>query len=181
MPGQGNLLGLNIGADEKAAATVSGGVLQPAQDGLGIDYNGDGRGIGFNPPSLLGLLSVPPYFHNGAAESVAGMLNHVPHRMVNGFDPFNPTRLVELTAFLESIDAKSDPFVFLDIRKDGNDAVLSTGSIPGAQYIFSAKTVLSAPGWTPLGSVTGTGRRIEFRVPIVAEIPNNFFRVTESP
>ncbi|MFN0128529.1 MAG: beta-propeller fold lactonase family protein [Verrucomicrobiales bacterium] len=181
VPGQGNLLGLNIGADEKAAPAVSGGVLQPAQDGLGIDYNGDGKGVGFNPPSLQGVLNLPPYFHNGAAESVAGMLNHIRHRMVDGFDPFNPTRVVELTAFLESLGPDSDPFLSLDIRRDGGDAVLSTGSIAGAQYTFSAKTILNAPGWTPLGTVTGTGRRIEFRVPIAPEVPDNFIRVTESP
>src|SRR6185369_5007729 len=71
VPGQGNLLGNNIGADEKAAATVVSGTLQAAQDALGIDYNDDGKGIGYNVPSLLGLYQVPPYLHNGAAESLA--------------------------------------------------------------------------------------------------------------
>jgi YVTN family beta-propeller protein len=181
VPGQGNLLGLNIGAEEKAAAVFLAGVLQPAQDGLGIDFNNDNRGRGYNPPSLLGLLNTPPYFHNGAAESVAGMLKHVRHRMINGEDPFDATRLSELTAFLESIDARSDPFLALDIQKDGADTVLSTGSIPRALYTFYGKTDLTAPMWTPLGSVAGTGRRIQLRVPMVPERPAYFFRLVESP
>ena len=59
VPGQGNPLGNNIGADEKAAPTVVSGVQQPAQDALGIDYNSDAKGVGFNVPSLLGL-PLPP-------------------------------------------------------------------------------------------------------------------------
>src|SRR5439155_12754999 len=55
VPGQGNPLGNNIGADEKAAPGVANGTLQAAQDALGIDYNSDGKGTGFNVPSLLGL------------------------------------------------------------------------------------------------------------------------------
>src|SRR5204862_5675560 len=68
VPGQGNPLGDNVGADEKAAPAVVNGVLQAAQDGLGFDYNGDGKGTGFNVPSLFGIRAVPPYMHNGAAE-----------------------------------------------------------------------------------------------------------------
>ena len=36
---------------------------------LGRDYNADGKGIGFNVPSLQGIYNVPPFMHNGAAES----------------------------------------------------------------------------------------------------------------
>src|SRR5436309_10138093 len=61
VPGQGNDVGNNIGADEKAAPAVVNGVQQAAQDALGIDYNSDGRGIGFNVPSLLGLYGLPPF------------------------------------------------------------------------------------------------------------------------
>jgi hypothetical protein len=35
-------------------------VAQPAQDALGIDYNGDGRRIGYKVPSLLGIFGLPP-------------------------------------------------------------------------------------------------------------------------
>ena len=66
-----------MGAAEKAAPAVANGVLQPAQDALGRDYNADGAGIGFNVPSLLGLHAVPPYLHNGAAESLAAVVADV--------------------------------------------------------------------------------------------------------
>ncbi|HTD85734.1 MAG TPA: hypothetical protein VK850_04090, partial [Candidatus Binatia bacterium] len=84
VPGQGNPLGDNVGADEKAAPAVVNGVLQAAQDGLGFDYNGDGKGTGFNVPSLFGIRAVPPYMHNGAAESLALVLADVRHRTANG-------------------------------------------------------------------------------------------------
>ena len=57
---------------------------QAAQYALGIDYNSDGRGIGFNVPSLLGLYAVPPFMHNGAAESLAAVVSDVKHRTDNG-------------------------------------------------------------------------------------------------
>jgi hypothetical protein len=39
---------------EKASRAIVGGVLQAAQpDGLGKDFNQDGKGDGFGPPSLL--------------------------------------------------------------------------------------------------------------------------------
>src|SRR5207249_1526024 len=41
VPGQGNPLGNNIGADEKAAPTVVTNTFVPGQDALGIDYNAD--------------------------------------------------------------------------------------------------------------------------------------------
>ena len=44
---------------------------QPPPDALGTDYNGDGKGIGYNVPSLLGIDAVPPYYHNGACETLA--------------------------------------------------------------------------------------------------------------
>ena len=50
--GGGNDIGADVGAVEKAAATLAGGVAQPQQDALGRDYNGDGKGNGYNVPSL---------------------------------------------------------------------------------------------------------------------------------
>jgi YVTN family beta-propeller protein len=119
VPGQGNPLGNNIGADEKAAPAVATGMLQPAQDALGIDYNNDGRGIGFNVPSLLGLHAVPPFMHNGAAESLAAVVSDVKHRTANGSisdqlaDPAHQALVVK---FLESIDVTTAPFVPLSIQ-----------------------------------------------------------------
>ena len=52
-------LGNNIGAMEKSAAVVVAGALAPQQDGLGIDYNGDGAGNGFGVSSLLGIHAAP--------------------------------------------------------------------------------------------------------------------------
>ena len=54
-----NPLGANIGAIEKASQALNAaGVAGAAPDALGQDYNGDGRGIGFNVPSLLGIDAV---------------------------------------------------------------------------------------------------------------------------
>ncbi|HEY2951980.1 MAG TPA: beta-propeller fold lactonase family protein, partial [Verrucomicrobiae bacterium] len=110
--GQGNLLPPNIGADEKAAPAVVGGVLQSAQDALGIDYNSDGKGVGFNVPSLLGIHALPPYMHNGAAESLAAVVADVKHRTDNGRLPdrlSNPLDEAKVVLFLETIDAAAAP------------------------------------------------------------------------
>lgn len=180
---EGNPLGLNIGAVEKAAPIVSGGVLQPAQDALGFDYNNDGRGTGFNPPSLLGAFASPPYGHNGAAESLSGMMAHIKHRTINGAipDPFNPQYVAEIVAFLESIDSASlfDSFPALDIQRSGNQAVLSFDTIFGAHYNISSRTHLSPGAWSPRQVLTGTGGRMTSLVPI--DKSREYFRVVETP
>src|SRR5439155_14084402 len=112
VPGQGNALGNNIGADEKAAPTVVSGALVAAQDALGRDYNSDGKGIGFNVPSLLGSLALPPYYHNGAAESLAAVVADVKHRTDNGrlADTLvNVSDQAKVVSFLESIDTTTAP------------------------------------------------------------------------
>src|SRR5204862_5721549 len=81
--GKGNPLGHNIGAEELAGAELSGPVAQTRKDALGRDYNGDGKGNGYNVPSLLGINAVPPYYHNGACESLACVLHDVRHRTGN--------------------------------------------------------------------------------------------------
>ncbi|MBI2929822.1 MAG: CHRD domain-containing protein [Verrucomicrobia bacterium] len=112
VPGQGNLFGSNIGADEKAPPTVSSGALVPGQDALGIDYNSDGKGIGFNVPSLLGAFATPPYYHNGAVESLLEVVQNVNHRTAGGrladllSDPLDQTKVF---AFIDSIDATTPP------------------------------------------------------------------------
>src|SRR5262249_51038765 len=109
---QGNPLGNNIGADEKAAPTVVTNTLQPAQDALGFDYNSDGRGIGFNVPSLLGIHALPPFLHNGAAESLAAVLADVRHRTDNvriAARLSNAADRAKLALFLETIDADTAP------------------------------------------------------------------------
>jgi len=96
--GQGNLIGNNVGAVEKG----TGGV-----DGLGRDYNGDGKGVGFNVPSLLGIFHLPPYYHNGSCESLACVLSNQRHRTGNNQFPdvlSSTANQLKVIAFLETID-----------------------------------------------------------------------------
>jgi YVTN family beta-propeller protein len=109
--GAGNLLGNNIGGIEKASPALNAtGVAGPAPDALGIDYNGDGRGIGYNVPSLLGLNVLPPYYHNGACETLACVVNNVKHRTQNGkvADRLsNDRERRAVVDYLRSIDSKT--------------------------------------------------------------------------
>ncbi len=112
VPNGGNPIGRNIGGAEKATATLLNGVAQPQQDALGIDYNADGRGNGFNTPSLLGLNVMPPFYHNGACETFACVLSNARHRTANNTRPdvlANPSDQAAVVAFLESIDVKTPP------------------------------------------------------------------------
>lgn len=103
-----------IGAIEKATRAVVAGALQATPpDALGKDFNQDGHGNGFSPPSLLGIYALPPYYHNGACETLACVVADVDHRTGgHKFDDVlnSPQRQAQLVKFLESIDAKSKPF-----------------------------------------------------------------------
>ena len=182
VPGQGNPLGNNIGGDEVAAPAVANGTLQPAQDALGRDYNGDGRGIGFNVPSLLGLNNLPPYMHNGAAESLAAVLEDVRHRTDNGRLPdtlTNPEDRATLVKFLESIDFHAVPFATLRAERVGNQLMLSFDSVAGVAYAIEARSTLTA-SWEILGStITGTGQRVQ--VPVDLGSPIQLIRLVEAP
>ena len=112
VPGKGNGIGNNIGADEKAAAALVAGVSQARKDALGRDYNNDGNGVGYNVQSLLGVHMVQPYMHNGACESLACVVGDVNHRTGNGQFPDllnTADKRKEVTTFLESIDAQTIP------------------------------------------------------------------------
>ena len=177
VPGQGNLLGNNIGADEKAAAAVANGTLQAAQDALGIDYNSDGKGIGFNVPSLLGLYGEPPYMHNGAAESLAGVIADVKHRTDNGRLPdylTNPSDRALVVKFLESIDVHSIPFSQLSLVRSNAFVILSFDSVNGVQYSLETRTSLTGPV-TVVPGATGTGGRVDIPLPI--DTTSKFFRL----
>jgi YVTN family beta-propeller protein len=182
VPGQGNDLGNNVGADEKAAAAVASGALQPAQDGLGIDYNSDGRGIGFNVPSLLGLHAAPPFIHNGAAESLAQVVADVKHRTDNGASAdllANPADQARVVKFLESIDVITVPFVPLAVRRQGNQVFVAFDSIAGVPYVIEARQTLTGT-WAAIGSaVIGTGQRIE--VPVTIDDATKFLRLVGGP
>jgi YVTN family beta-propeller protein len=82
VPGQGNDLGGNIGATELTTAGFNTATQQTTApfDALGRDYNADGRGNGYTIPSVLGIDSAPPYYHNGACETLACVLSNVKHR-----------------------------------------------------------------------------------------------------
>jgi YVTN family beta-propeller protein len=112
VPGGNNPIGNNIGGEEKTAALVVGGVLQ-RQDALGIDYNGDGKGKGFNIPSLLGIYQLPPYYHNGACETLVCVVGDVRHRTANFTRPDllqNPADVTRVVRFLETINSRTPPF-----------------------------------------------------------------------
>jgi YVTN family beta-propeller protein len=112
VPGKGNDIGKDIGADETAAAAVVNGASQPPQDALGLDFNGDGKGNGFNVPSLMGLLASPPYYHNGACETLACVVGNAKHRTANGTlpDVLAGAREQQLVvAFLKAIGVRTAP------------------------------------------------------------------------
>jgi YVTN family beta-propeller protein len=113
VPNGGNPIGANVGAAEKASASLNtAGVAGLEPDALGQDYNGDGRGIGYNVPSLLGILGVPPYYHNGACETLECVVGNVKHRTSNGKQPDrlgNARDRGRVVAFLKSIDATTPP------------------------------------------------------------------------
>ena len=178
VPVQGNPLGNNIGADEKAAAAVANGTLGAAQDALGRDYNSDGNGVGFNVPSLLGIVSVPPYMHNGAAESLAAVVADVKHRTDNGKLPdvlTSPADQAVLVKFVESIDFNTVPLVPLAVRSQGGQALVAFDSVAGVVYALEAKPTLAAP-WATLGyPIVGTGQRME--VPVDNNSAAQFLRL----
>jgi YVTN family beta-propeller protein len=102
VPGAGNEIGANVGADEITNAAGMG-----PQGALGRDYNGDGAGNGYNIPSLLGIENVPPYYHNGACETLQCVLSNARHRTANGTLPDRLTSArdrARVVAFLKSID-----------------------------------------------------------------------------
>lgn len=111
--GAGNPLGNNIGAVEKAATPLVAGVAQPAQDGLGFDWNEDGKGTGFAVSSLLGIHASPPFGHNGACETIACVVGDKKHRTGNGRFPdklADPAKQALVTRFVESVDRQTQPF-----------------------------------------------------------------------
>ena len=109
VPGGNNPIGNNIGGEEKTAAT---GTPLVRQDALGIDYNADGKGNGFNTPSLLGIFQLPPYYHNGACETLVCVVGNVRHRTANFTRPDvlgNPADVTRVVRFVETIGANTRP------------------------------------------------------------------------
>ena len=98
-----NPIGANVGAVEKAT---------DGKDALGRDYNGDGKGNGYNIPSLLGIYNLPPYYHNGACETLACVLTNVNHR-TSGLKPgasdplTSASNRAKLELWLQTLDANT--------------------------------------------------------------------------
>jgi YVTN family beta-propeller protein len=117
--GQGNPIDGNIGAIERASTVNkadSAGLLA-----LGKDHNLDGRGDGYNVSSLLGIYASPPYYHNGACETLACVVSDINHRRkglrTGQTDPINVTNQASVVAFLESIAAETKPATNLYVNK----------------------------------------------------------------
>jgi hypothetical protein len=180
--GQGNDLGDNVGGIEVAAPAVVAGVQQAAQDGLGRDYNADGKGIGFNVPSLQGIYNVPPFMHNGAAESIAAVVADVRHRTDNGRLPdvlSNATDRAKLVRFVESISLDTVPFVRLEVTKRNGQIVVAFESLPGVRYALQGKDTLANTWSANLATVTATGVRTE--VTLAGDTPTKFLRLVQAP
>lgn len=178
VPNLGNPFPPNIGADEKAAPVAANGALVAGLDALGADYNNDGQGIGFNPPSLLGTAALPPYLHNGAAENLFSLVTNVNHRTAGGRLPDRLPDLadqISLFAFLETLDAKTVPFVPLDLRRNGNEVIVGFDSLVGVPYGLEGRAELTGAR-TILTNVTGTGQRLELPLTLAPAV--RFLRVT---
>jgi YVTN family beta-propeller protein len=108
--GQGNDIGGNVGAPE---------IATNGQLGLGKDHNLDQKGNGFNIPSLLGIVGVQPYYHNGACETLACVVGNAKHRTGNGqfADVLtNPADQAKVVAWLQTLDAATDFPIDLSVR-----------------------------------------------------------------
>jgi YVTN family beta-propeller protein len=98
VPGAGNAIPgqLQIGAVEKDTNN---------NDALGLDYDGDGKGAGYNIPALLGIHAAPPYYHNGACETLECVLADVNHAKV----ALGQDQRTKLATYLKSIDRATKP------------------------------------------------------------------------
>jgi mono/diheme cytochrome c family protein len=105
-----NPIGNNIGGIEKSTDN---------KDALGKDHNLDGKGNGFNIPSLLGIWGVQPYYHNGACETLACVLTDVNHRKAGtGVDVLaSQVDRDRVAAFLQSLDQDTLPATNLYIDR----------------------------------------------------------------
>jgi cytochrome c peroxidase len=126
-----------IGAVEKDAL---------GNDALGLDYDNNGQGSGYNIPALLGIWSLPPYYHNGACETLVCVLADPVHR-TQGLTPGQTDPLAtsstqqRVAAFLQSLDDETEfPF---NLRMDRHDIFLTPPTLfKGAQVTVGAHVSL---------------------------------------
>lgn len=127
--GQNNTL---PGQPEIGAVELNNGGIKA----LGFDHNGDGKGNGYNIPSLLGIGVMPPYYHNGACETLACVLTNQKHRTGNGqFTDVlaNATDQAKLVAWLETLDADT-PFP-IDLAVRSHDIFLDPPVLAKGQKV----------------------------------------------
>jgi len=140
-----NLFGDNIGGVEK----TDGGL-----NALGNDANADGKGKGYNVPSLLAIWHVPPYYHNGACETLACVLSNSTHRSkglkTGQADPLaTAANQAKVVAWLKTLDADTD--VPSDLRVNNHDIFLDpptvykglTATVGANIQLFGAKPDLA--------------------------------------
>lgn len=110
--GQGNIL-----TGQPAIGAVE--LNNAGAKALGFDHNNDGKGNGYNIPALLGIGVMPPYYHNGACETLACVLSNQKHRTGNGqFTDVlaNSADQAKLVAWLETLDSETPFPIDLSVR-----------------------------------------------------------------
>lgn len=109
---------LTIGPERITCVLRDVGTFDPADP---LEKKADGSraqgALGFNPPSLLGLATSAPYFHAGAARTLADVFSarFAAHTQAGrpGFQP-QGQELTDLIEFLRSIDESTQPFTIAD-------------------------------------------------------------------
>ncbi|MEO6060879.1 MAG: hypothetical protein ABIQ99_02950 [Thermoflexales bacterium] len=105
-----------VGAGNTITGQAEIGGIEKIENGvtgaLGKDVNGDGKGSGYNVPSLLGIFNLPPYYHNGACETLACVLANPNHRAsglaIGQADPLaTPGQQAKVVAWLKTLDAQT--------------------------------------------------------------------------
>jgi YVTN family beta-propeller protein len=183
-----NSFNLNVtGAGNPITGTPSIGAIEKAADGkdaLGIDYNADGKGNGYNIPSLLGIGQLPPYYHNGACETLDCVVLNRQHRTGNfaRFDRLSSSLNQALVvAFLKTIDdqtifptnlsiARHD--IFLDPPTIFKGTVITVGA---NIQLFGAIADLDEVSNTLKVKFTGPGLNVEVPLPAFTQ---NFGQAT---
>ena len=70
----------------------------------------------------------------------------------------NPADQALVVKFLESIDARTVPFVPLAVRQQGNQVYVAFDSIAGVSYIIETKQTLTTP-WSAIGPGRSVAKR----------------------
>ena len=109
VPGADLLLGAQLGANLKKVGTFDPAAKNEIRANVTAPLGADG----YAPASLLSLFAFPQtFFHNGQANSLEEVMNHVAHRSsgTNGVDSItDPEQRRRLIRFLLSIDAATVP------------------------------------------------------------------------